>query len=259
MLQKDLNTLSERVRYAREQRGLTQAQLNDKLVIDDKPAPTGTVGMLEKRTETNRSKYTAVLAAALGVNYQWLAEGVGDSGLNLPQAQTSEEKRRRLERMYEEQQRQAQSKALISHLPVQAVLDSLCPIIDSIAAGSWSSREGKTLDDAKDWIVRPHHLSKQAYVLIVDGYSMYPAFNPGDYIFVEPNVTQNQIKNEALVVVENENYEATFKQIIIPNNDLSQAYLKPLNPEWKEQKMSLDNCRLIGVVDSKYVRYNWEK
>lgn len=250
----DLNTLSERVQFVRKQRGLTQVQLNDMLVANGEPAPKGTVGMLEKRTETSRSKYAHGLAEALGVNYQWLTTGEGESGLELPQNKTKEEKMARLEQLYRERQTQKTSPL---NLPMQAVLDTLCPVVDSVAAGSWSANESKSADDVKEWIARPHHLSKQAYVLIVDGYSMYPAFNPGDYIYVEPNVSAHQLKNEALVVVQNEHYEATFKQIIIPNNDLSQAYLKPLNPEWREQEMSLENCQLLGVVDGKYVRYEW--
>lgn len=246
-----LLTLSDRVRYAREKRGLTQADLNDKAGV-----PKGTVGVLEQR-QTNQSKHARALAMALAVNYEWLLDGIGESGLgdNTPSQPSNNEKIIRLKAQFEAAKSALIAKQNPANIPAEVIIDSLCPVIDRVAAGSWSHREGVSLDEVKEWLTRPRHLSKKAFALIVDGYSMYPEFRPNDYIYVEPMVQAHDLRSGDLVVVENAEYESTFKELIIPNGDLSQAYLQPLNKDWKEQKMSLADCALVGVVDSKFVRY----
>lgn len=246
-----LLTLSERVRYARERRGLTQADLNDKAGV-----PKGTVGVLEQR-QTNQSKHARALAQALVVSYEWLLDGVGESGLgdNMPNSLSESNKMAMLKAKFETAKSALLTKQNPANFPTEVIMDSLCPVIDKVAAGSWSHREGVSLDDVKEWLARPRHLSKKAFALIVDGYSMYPEFRPNDYIYVEPMVQACDLKNGDLVVIENAQYESTFKELIIPNDDLTQAYLQPLNKDWKEQKMSLADCTLVGVVDSKFVRY----
>lgn len=245
-----LLTLSERVRYAREKRGLTQSGLDEKADV-----PKGTVGVLEQR-ETNRSKHTRALAAALAVNYEWLLDGVGESGLDaLVLDVPDDEKMALLKAQFRAAKSALVAKQNPTNLPAEVIMDNLCPVIDKVAAGSWSHREGVSLDEVEEWLARPRHLSKKAFALIVDGYSMYPEFRPDDYIYVEPTVQAHDLKSGDLVVVENAEYESTFKELIIPNGDLSQAYLQPLNKDWKEQKMSLADCTLVGVVDSKFVRY----
>lgn len=242
-----LVTLSDRVRYAREKRGLTQADLTDKI-----GASKGTVGVLEQRA-TNRSKHTRALATALNVNYEWLLDGIGTSGLDKDgSTMTDNNKVSMLKSKFET------AKTMLNNqnaLPVDVVIDSLCPVISKVAAGSWSHRDGVSLSDVSEWLARPRHLSKNAFVLVVEGFSMYPEFRPNDYIYVEPTIRVDELQDGDLVVVQNAEFESTFKQLVIPNGDLNQAYLQPLNKDWKEPVMSLADCTLVGIVDSKFVKY----
>lgn len=135
--------------------------------------------------------------------------------------------------------------------------DDKVPVISWVAAGSWSNVEPVSIDDiAIKWISRPARLSKNGFALIVKGRSMYPEFKPDDIIFVEPETGFLKLKDGDLVVVScNDDTEATFKQLVIGETS-DDMYLKPLNPEWHEQKMlPIGNCNLVGKVIGKYVEY----
>lgn len=71
----EMHTLAERVRYARESRGLTQAQLADAIGADQ-----SVIGNLERRNGRS-SKYAGAIAKALRVNLEWLLNGSSHSGL----------------------------------------------------------------------------------------------------------------------------------------------------------------------------------
>ena len=66
--------LAQRVRFARDKRGLTQAQLADAIGADQ-----SVIGNLERR-DGKSSKYASDIATALRVNLAWLVSGVGPSG-----------------------------------------------------------------------------------------------------------------------------------------------------------------------------------
>lgn len=108
------------------------------------------------------------------------------------------------------------------------------------------------LDDVITRIPRLPHLSPRAFGLIIQGRSMLPRFKPGDTIYVEPNITPWDLKDGDLIVVHcNDAKEATFKQLVIGETS-DDMYLKPLNPDWHEQKMvPMGECTLVGIADTK--------
>lgn len=134
------------------------------------------------------------------------------------------------------------------------------PVLSWVAAGSWSENNAVTLDDADDWLPRPLGLSEQGFALVVRGESMLPDFHPDDYIYVEPNLLAIALKNGDLVVVQKADgsqAEATFKQLIIGETS-DDMYLKPLNPNWHEQKMlpmTEDEWVLVGKVVGRYTKF----
>lgn len=83
-----------------------------------------------------------------------------------------------------------------------------------------------------------------------------PEFKPEDIIYVEPMVGLFSLKDSDLVVVQcNDDTEATFKQLVLGEKS-SDMYLRPLNPDWYEQKMlPMGDCNLVGKVVGKYVEY----
>lgn len=130
------------------------------------------------------------------------------------------------------------------------------PILSWVAAGSWSNVDAVTFGDAIGEVARPTNLSKNGFALIVRGESMLPKFDPEDIIYVEPETGLFALKNNDLVIVQcNEDTEATFKQLVLGETS-EDMYLRPLNPNWHEQKMlPMGNCNLVGKVVGKYVEY----
>lgn len=141
-------------------------------------------------------------------------------------------------------------------VPVDYGMDGYVPVISWVAAGSFSDVMPVTIDDVIDWIPRPQHLSKRAFGLIIQGRSMWPEFKPDEIIYVEPEITPWDLKDGDLVVIHcNDDKQATFKQLIIGDSP-EDMYLKPLNPEWPDQKIvPMSECMLVGIVDSKVTRY----
>ncbi|MFK4001728.1 XRE family transcriptional regulator [Psychrobacter namhaensis] len=71
-MEQDLDTLAKRVKFVRQEKGLTQAQLGKMIGADP-----SVIGNLERRNGKS-SSYTEALAKALGVNLSWLMSGSGD-------------------------------------------------------------------------------------------------------------------------------------------------------------------------------------
>jgi len=133
---------------------------------------------------------------------------------------------------------------------------SMVPILSWVAAGSWSNTEPVTMDDVIGEAPRPPNLSKLGFALRVQGRSMMPEFKPDDVIYIEPQTGLFALKDSDLVVVQcNDDTDATFKQLVI-GETFDDMYLKPLNPDWHEQKMlPIGECNLVGKVVGKYAEY----
>lgn len=141
-------------------------------------------------------------------------------------------------------------------VPVDYGMSGRMPVISWVAAGSFTDVMPVTIDDAIEWIDRPSNLSPRAFGLIIEGRSMWPEFKPGEIIYVEPDISPLELKDGALVVIHcNDDKQATFKQLIIGDSP-EDMYLKPLNPDWPDQKIvPMGECMLVGIVDSKVTRY----
>lgn len=139
---------------------------------------------------------------------------------------------------------------------VMADISDKVPVLSWVAAGSWSNVDSVSFGDAISHVSRPTNLSKNGFALIVRGESMLPKFEPEDIIYVEPETGFLALKNNDLVIVQcNDDTEATFKQLVIGETS-DDMYLRPLNPDWHEQKMlPMGDCSLVGKVVGKYVEY----
>lgn len=122
---------------------------------------------------------------------------------------------------------------------------SSVPLISWVQAGHWADIH---LNDIDEFYPCPEKHSKATYSLKVKGESMSPDFINGEIIFVDPEV---EARNGSCVVIrQNGNTEATFKQLII---DGSQKYLKALNPNWPNPIIEmLPDAVICGVVIGSY-------
>ncbi|ENW00181.1 LexA family transcriptional repressor [Acinetobacter bereziniae] len=128
----------------------------------------------------------------------------------------------------------------------------LVPVISWVAAGSISPIETVLRDTIVDEYLPPNtKCGKNGYGLKVTGNSMLPRFEPGDRIYVNPDVQAfDLITGDLVIVAYLGDTEATFKKIIIEGN---QKYLEPLNPDWPEKIIKLtDDSRLVGKVVGLY-------
>ena len=245
----NIESLGDRVKKARKHAGLTQVQLAKKVKTSQ-----GAISDIENgRNKESSSLFD--IAKATGVRADWLINNQGEM-LAASATPTIDELRARIKEI------QGKNDSDLFNLPIDtrrvsiAENSSMVPILSWVAAGSWSNVESVTMLDAIGEAPRPPNLSKNGFCLRVQGRSMLPEFKPNEIIYVEPETGLFALKDSDLVVVQcNDDTEATFKQLVIgeKSNDM---YLKPLNPDWHEQRMiPIGDCNLVGKVVGKYVEY----
>ena len=242
-------SLGDRVKKARKHAGLTQAQLAKRVKTSQ-----GAISDIENgRNKESSSLFD--IAKITGVSADWLINNQGEM-LAPPMKPSIDD----LKAQINEIQGKGGNDLLNLPIDTQRVSMSensnMVPILSWVAAGSWSNIESVTMLDAIGKVSRPNNLSKNGFALIVRGESMLPKFDPGDIIYVEPETGLFALKNNDLVIVQcNEDTEATFKQLVIGETS-DDMYLRPLNPNWHEQKMMpMGDCNLVGKVVGKYVEY----
>lgn len=248
------NSLGDRVKKARKHGGFTQALLAKKVGTSQ-----GAISDLENdRNKDSSSLYD--IAKTTGVSADWLIKGQGEM---------LEKKRRPSVAELKEQIKYMQAQMRDSFasantttpqdtkkVPAEHGMDGMVPVISWVAAGSFSDVIPVTIDDVIEWIPKPEHLSSRAFGLVIQGRSMWPEFKPNEIIYVEPEISPWELIDGDLVVVHcNDDKQATFKQLVL-GDSLDDMYLKPLNEDWPDQKIvPMGECELVGLVDSKYVRY----
>ena len=117
------------------------------------------------------------------------------------------------------------------------------PLIGWVQAGNW--KDIGELDESDiEYYPCPVKCSNDTFVLRVHGISMEPVFKEGNLIFVDPEVAWQH--NSYVVVRSDEENEATLKQLIV---EADKYFLKPANPSWPEQIISLKkSSTIVGVV-----------
>ena len=241
-----MNTLSDRLRFAREQLSMSQQQVAD------------AVGMKQpsyyqlEAGKSKRSRFISDIAKVLETNVDWLMYGEGDDKPK-PSRDDLMRKIRDIENRDTANDNAIPKGTTSIRMSSES---SMVPILSWVAAGSWSSVDAVTFEDAIGEAPRPANLSKFGFALRVQGQSMMPEFKPSEIIYVEPQTGFFALKDSDLVIVQcNDDKEATFKQLILGETS-DDMYLKPLNPDWPEQRMMpMGECNLVGKVVGKYVEY----
>lgn len=251
------NSENERINFAKRlnkilddrhypERGRAQKLLNElNLDISDRAVNK----WLKGETMPDRANMVAI-AKLFDLSYDWLASGADSKKPSI------DDLRREIERIensgvFSDDDMLRIKDVIAVSMPVNDV-----PLISWVAAGSWTGVEPVTLADATAYYPRPKNLSKDGFALKVRGRSMWPDFKPGEIIFVEPNVSVWGLNDGDLVVVScNNDTEATFKQLVL-GETAEDMYLKPLNPDWPEQRMQpMDECTLVGKVVGRFTEF----
>ncbi|EIC13640.1 LexA family transcriptional regulator [Kingella kingae] len=210
-----MNTLQERLIYAREQKKMSQTALGKAI---------GKSQSAIAALETGRNKSTthiAKIANVLDVSAIWLETGVGEMQVTQKQP----------------------SLPNVSEMPTP--LYSV-PVISWVQAGSWQPVELFD-DDDLEYIVCRTKLGKDGYALRVRGDSMQPEFTEGDIIVIDPH---GEPRAGSFVIALHDN-ETTFKQLVF---DGSRPMLRPLNSNYPYLQIK-ENDRILGVVKEKVKLY----
>lgn len=222
-----MKTVADRINRRMVDLNISQADIKRSI-----GAGKATISSWIKGDTSPSGAYASKLASCLKCNTDWLLSGVG--------AMNDESKA-------------PSGTALVA---ITHGMNGMLPVISWVAAGNFSDVIPVTIDDVIEWIPKPVHLSERAFGLVVQGSSMLPEFKPNEIIYVEPEVNPWDLKDGDLVVIHcDDDKQATFKQLMIGDSQ-EDMYLKPLNPDWPDQKIvPMGACSLVGVVDSKYTRY----
>lgn len=212
-----MNTLRERLIHARHTAQLTQAQVAQRAGMSQAAYQKLEGGKAE------RSRFITDVAHVLGVQPKWLMDGKGD-----PSAAKS--------RINEHQNVE----------PAHTKMRSFAPEISWVAAGAWAdSCHIETDPEAVNWHPRPASASEDTFVLRVSGLSMWPEYQEGVFIFVDPR--RDSKSGDDVIAVMTDTGETTFKRLSIePSGERS---LRAINPDWRNPILPINgNCQIIGVV-----------
>ncbi len=208
-----MNTIGDRVRVARKNKGMTQGQLAAAVGIAQP-----TLSNLEKGKHAETVKIVEI-AKTLGVRPAWLSSGAGP--------------------MLE-----GEACALDANVSPGPDIRGMLPLISWVQAGAFCD----VIDclqpgDAEAWYPCPVTHTPNAYVLRVDGDSMFPEYRDGEMIFVDP---RGGYVHGDDVIVRDPDGKATFKRLQITPDG---TFLLAINPAWPDRIIRIpDNSQICGKV-----------
>ncbi len=207
-------TISERLKSAREEAGLTQTEVAVAAGVSQ-----GTVANIESGLRRNPRELMAI-AKAVNVQPEWLKSGRGQKRLDAPQNVT----------------------------PASMGANRV-PLISYVQAGAWTEAvDNFNPGDAEDWLMTDLKLSKTAFALEIKGDSMLPEFKPGDRVIIDPEV---EPMPGDFVAAKNGNEEATFKKYRPRGSDASGRLifeLVPLNEDFESMRSDVVAIKIVGTM-----------
>ncbi|WP_018693555.1 LexA family protein [Algicola sagamiensis] len=204
-----MKTLGQRIRERRKDKKLTQKQVGTYIGVS-----SVSVTQWEKDETSPRGENLYALCRVLDCNPEWLLHGKGSP-----------------------------SDKPASNVAPGPELQGQYPLISWAQAENWESIDPSEKLSAKHFPC-PVECSDKTFVLKVSGVTMEPKFWEGDLIFVDPLA---ESKHGSFVIAKvSEQGDVTFKQLI---QEGGSKVLKPVNPNWPEQFVSLgDDSKIIGSV-----------
>lgn len=125
--------------------------------------------------------------------------------------------------------------------PIATVI--YAPVISWVQAGDFTDMELiSNLAECEKLPLVPG-AGRRSFYLEVKGLSNAPYFEEGEKICIDPDYQLEDVQTGEMIVVKCNN-TATFKALISESDGY---YLKPLNPNWAEQVIPLnEDCVLVG-------------
>lgn len=226
-------TLAHRIKTARQNAQLTQAQLAAKAGVRQ-----STIANLEAGTRKNPRELLEI-AKALGVTPDALKYG---SDLDAEQALPDSGGLRVA--------KQSLASYLQSNVSTAPVGTRRVPLVSYVQAGRFTEcvQAYKTGDDANHFLLTDLALSDLAFALRIRGDSMLPEFREGDAVIIDPQVTPQP---GDFVVARNGDHEATFKKYRPRGTNsagLAVFELVPLNDDFATMRSDVDQLVIMGTM-----------
>ena len=205
-----MTSTTDRINQKMKELGLSQAD-----VMRGTGAGRATVSGWINGSNAPSAKYLESLAKTLKTTSSWILNGKEDSGRKLDNSVS---------------------------LDLVATV-TYAPVISWVQAGDFTDMESiSNLAECEKLPLVPG-AGKRSFYLEVKGLSNAPYFEEGEKICIDPDYQLCDIHTGEMIVVKC-NDAATFKALISESNGY---YLKPLNPNWSEQVIPLnEDCVLVG-------------
>lgn len=210
-----MKTIGERLKWARAQRGMTQAALASEAKVSTSAIGNVESGLREKPRELN------ALARALRASATWLETGKGswDSDNNVEAGPN---------------------------------LSGLVPLISWEQASSWNpTADPLTLGDAERWMPCPAPHSSGTFALRVRGDSMTAqhingrTYPEGSFVYVDP-AKRSPMNGDRIIAKLSGEDEVTFK---VYKNEDGRQWLQPLNPAHEPIRQAF---QVLGTIIGKW-------
>lgn len=221
----NMDTLAERLKFARKKRGLTQEQLSDAAGVAQSDISKLERGDSQKTTSLIR------LAKALGCNPEWLDTGDGDSWLDAPDHQSN-----------------------LWGAPIDLDNNPEYPAIRRVrfklSAGAsgygveYREDEGSPIVFQRDWYASKGFKPGKLFAVRVTNHSMEPKYHDGDTVVVN---TDSKQPKDGIAFAVNYEGELVIKRLI---RDAGQWWLSSDNPDQRKypRKICDENCQIIGEI-----------
>lgn len=116
----------------------------------------------------------------------------------------------------------------------------MLPVVGMATAGAL--RETFQEAEIEEFVPAPGNCSKNSFVLILDGVSMLPDFQPRDRIVIDPDA--EWVSGDVVYARCTQTNRGTFKEIRYEDGDY---YLCAKNPKWEPQYMKMgDSWEVVG-------------
>jgi|SRR5690606_3309801 SOS-response transcriptional repressor LexA len=206
----EMTSTTDRINQKMKELGLSQAD-----VMRGTGAGRATVSGWINGSNAPSAKYLESLAKTLKTTSSWILNGKEDSDRKLDNSVS---------------------------LDLVATV-TYAPVISWVQAGDFTDMESiSNLAECEKLPLVPG-AGKRSFYLEVKGLSNAPYFEEGEKICIDPDYQLCDIHTGEMIVVKC-NDTATFKALISESNGY---YLKPLNPNWSEQVIPLnEDCVLVG-------------
>lgn len=106
------------------------------------------------------------------------------------------------------------------------------------------------------WVDKPSDLSNESFVYTVTGRKMQPVFMIDDRLYIETDIDiENLCDGNYLLLIKDNHTGPVIRKLIFGENSNEKLLMEVNGELFKSETESLDEYNLIGVVDSKIIKY----